>query len=84
MCHIKTMKNEATMTAYAAWLEADKAKTAFWTANTGNWTPEVNAVYTEMLNKSEDLFCVYCAEATGKSVAQVAYDINEKIHSARD
>jgi hypothetical protein len=78
------MKNEATMTAYDRWLQADKTKTAFWTEHSQAWSPEVDATYNKLRDESENLFNIYCAEATGKTVAQVAADISEKMHSARD
>jgi hypothetical protein len=73
-----------TTTTYKLWLEANNAKTAFWTENADNWTPEVDAVYSQLLRKSENLFYAYRAEATGQSVDEVAYEVNNKIHSARD
>jgi succinate dehydrogenase flavin-adding protein (antitoxin of CptAB toxin-antitoxin module) len=76
--------NKEQATSYVTWLEADSARMAFWEANAGAWTSEVDATYREMLDKSDNLFYAYRAEATGKTVAQVAYAINESIHSARD
>ena len=73
-----------TTTTYTLWSEANKAKTTFWTENVDNWTPEVDAVYSQLLRKSEELFYAYRAEVTGKSVDEVAYEVNSKIHSARD
>jgi len=84
MTHNEGMKNEAIATTHTTWLEADSARMAFWEANAGAWTSEVDATYREMLDKSDNLFYAYRAEATGKTVAQVAYAINEAIHSARD
>jgi hypothetical protein len=78
------MKNEATMTAYDRWLQADKTKTAFWTEHQQDWSPEVDATYVKLRDESENLFNIYCAEATGKTVTQVAEVIGEKMHSARD
>jgi hypothetical protein len=78
------MMNEETMTAYAAWSEANATKTAFWTENVDNWTDEVDNVYRELNNRSEALFLQYRAEQLGKPVDEVAYAMNEAIHSARD
>ena len=76
--------NEKVMTRYTAWSEANAAKTAFWNENVSNWTPEVDAIYSEMDNRSELLFAEYRAERLGKSVDEVTYEMNEAMHSARD
>ena len=80
----KCMMNERIMTAYDAWSKANAAKAAFWNENVSNWTPEVDAVYSELNARSELLFAEYRAERLGTTVEKVTYAMNEAIHSARD
>ena len=72
------------MTAYAKWSEASQSRVAFYNEHVQNWTPEVNATYHTMCDQCDELFLQWRSAQTGKSVEQIAFDLNEKMHSARD
>jgi hypothetical protein len=69
---------------YWKWVDANKAKTEFWTENYKKWDNEVDATYKALNSFAEDCYYEWVATKNGKTVEQVAYEINEKIHSARD
>ena len=73
-----------TQALYWKWVDANKTKTEFWTENYKKWDDEVDATYKSLNSFAEDCFCEWVAAKSGKTAEQVAHEINEKIHSARD
>lgn len=73
-----------TQALYWKWVDANKAKTEYWTENYKEWNDEVDATYRALDSLAETLYYEWVAAKTSKTVEQVAYEINEKIHSARD
>lgn len=72
------------MTAYAKWSKANEVRVAFYNEHVQKWSPEVDATYRILNNECDELFLQWRSAQTGKSVEQVAYELNEKMHSARD
>ncbi len=69
---------------YSAWTEAYKAKDTFYRAHTGAWTDAVGVEYRRLNGIQESLFVKYMSAKTGKSIGQVAGEINESMHSRFD
>lgn len=69
---------------YNRWLEADREKTEYYMANVDAWDEIVDVTYRDLANRAEALYYEYAAAATGKTVDQVAYEINERIHCRYD
>lgn len=69
---------------YRRWLEANREKTEYYKANIDAWDEGVDAIYGKLANRAEALYNEYAAAATGKTVDQVAYEINERIHCRYD
>jgi hypothetical protein len=78
------MTTTETQVLYRKWLDATNAKTEFWTENYKNWGEEVDKTYHTLNTLAETCYYEWLAAKTGKTVEQVAYGINEKIHSRFD
>ncbi len=77
-------KTQTASDLKALWLQADNAKLDFYTEHTNAWTPEVDAKYLELADKADRLYHEWVAEQTGKSAEEVAYAVNESMHSRFD
>ena len=80
----RQVTTKETQALYWKWVDANKEKTEFWTENYKNWNDEVDATYRALDALAEGLFFEWKATKENKTVEQVAYEVNEKMHSARD
>jgi hypothetical protein len=83
MRHNKGMKNDQA-TAKARWAQASQEATDFYKEHYGSWTFEVDNMYRQLQDFADKLYYAWVAEATGKTTQEVAYSVNEAIHSRFD
>jgi hypothetical protein len=77
-------KTQTASDLKALWLQADNAKLDFYNRLTTPWTPEEDAKYLELRDCADRLYHEWVAEQTGKSAEEVAYAVNESMHSRFD
>jgi hypothetical protein len=77
-------KTQTASDLKALWLQADNAKLDFYTEHADSWTPEVDAKYLELRDCADRLYHEWVAGVSGKSAKEVAYAVNESMHSRFD
>jgi hypothetical protein len=68
----------------AAWLQATKEAQDLLTGDVGPWTHTLDSEYTVLRDRATRLYYEWQAEKTGKSAQEVAYAVNESVHSRFD